>query len=116
MNIHISFNTPEWAIELIKNQEKMMATLEENTKIIADIAASVVSNTDLLASQEAVIDKIFAEVNKLVEAAGTTIPGLEELQAAIKSQSDVIAASIAKSTAVDGLIPDLPVVPVVPAV
>jgi division protein CdvB (Snf7/Vps24/ESCRT-III family) len=96
--------------------ENKMATLEENTAIVAAIAASVAANTSVLESVASITDKIFAEVNKLVSDAGATIPGLAELQAAVTAQNDILVAQVSKSTAVDGLIPDLPPVPPVEVV
>ncbi len=88
-----------------------MATLEENQAIIAEIAASVAENSNLINSIATITEKVFAEVEKLVAESGVNSSALDEglasLKAATLDQTAALAAAATKATAVDALVPDI---------
>jgi hypothetical protein len=110
LDVEITFNKKllNKILKKLISLEHKMATLEQNTAMIADIAAQVAANTDLVSSVATITEKIFAEVEALVAAANVDIPGLSELKQATLDQNALLVAAAGKSTEVDGLIPDLP--------
>jgi len=109
MDINITFNKSllKTIVKQLTSLENRMATLEENTAIIADIAASVQANTDIIQNVITITEKIFNEVDTLVKAANADIPGLAELKAATLAQTALLIQATSANTAIDGLIPDL---------
>ena len=91
--------------------EKLMATVEQNAALIAEIAESVRANTNVIEGIKHNTGKIFDEVEKLVAAANVEIPGLAELRQATVDQAALLADAVAANTAVDGLIADEVVTP-----
>ena len=112
LDVEITFNKKllNKILKKLNSLEHKMATLEQNTAIIADIAAQIATNNDLVSSVATITVKIFAEVEALVAAANVDIPGLAELKQATLDQQTLLIAAAHKSTEIDGLIPDLPVV------
>ena len=110
IDVDITFNKKllKKIITKLNQLDDNMATIEENTAIIAEIAETVRGNTSLIESVRTSTAKIFDEVEKLVASANADIPGLAELRAATLAQTDLLVGAAAASTEVDNLIPDLP--------
>lgn len=119
LDVEITFNKKLLNKILLKltNLETKMATLEENTILVQQIAEAIANNTSLIDSVRTTTEKIFVEVEALVAAANVEIPGLAELKQAVLAQTEVLVANAAKSVEIDNLIPDAPAeVPEVPEV
>jgi len=89
----------------------IMALQDDFNAKIALIADEVRANDDVLASIIQNTNKIFDEVKALVDAQGVIdLAALDALQAAVVAQTANLAQAAAANTAVDGLIPDAPIV------
>jgi len=103
ITLNVNFNNPTLG--------KIMATLEENTILVQEIAASVAANSNLISSIKQVTEKVFNEVQKLVTDAGANSAeldaGIAALKAATLAQTEALTEAVTKSTAIDGLVPDI---------
>ena len=90
----------------------METRMTDYVALLNAAADEVRTNTSIVESIVVVQNKIFAEVQALIASIAPN-PELEAaiaaLQAAVNSQTPVVASAVAASTSVDELNPDLPV-------